>query len=501
MHTRRRFLQDAALAAGLFALPGLAKAAQAAGKPRPNVLFIPVDDLKPLLGCYGAPGIRTPNIDALAARGMVFERAYCQQAVCSPSRTSLMTGRRPDSTRVYDLETHFRNTIPDVITLAQHFGANGYRTQAMGKIYHPGFDDAKSWTHGAWHPRGPEYRAKENTTEIAELRRQAVQSGKMTAQEANKKIRGYPWEAPEVADDELPDGRIASQAVQVLRELKGSDRPFFLATGFLKPHLPFVAPKKYYDLYPLESIKLAENPQPPTDAPPMAAHTWGELRAYRGVPAKGALADQQARELIRGYYAATSYLDAQVGRVLDELDRQGLRQNTIVVLWGDHGWHLGDHGLWCKHTNFESAVNAPLLVSAPGMKQPGSRSKALVEFVDIYPTLCDLAGLPLPQGLEGSSFTPLLDQPDRPWKKAAFSQYPRGNGIMGYSMVTDRYRYTEWRKRNAPKVPPAGVELYDHQADPQENVNLAGRTEYKELAGQLSQMLAKGWRGAVPEKL
>jgi arylsulfatase A-like enzyme len=308
-----------------------------------------------------------------------------------------------------------------------------------------------------------------------------------------KRVRGPSWEDPDVADNQLNDGRTADEAIKALQALKG--KPFFLACGFLKPHLPFIAPQKYFEPYPLEKVRLAGNPNPPEDVPPPAMTDSGELRAYSDIPDKGPIPAEKARELVRAYYAAASYTDAQIGRVLDELERLGLADDTVVVLWGDHGWHLGEHGLWCKHTNFEVATRSVLLVRAPGRAR-GERTNALVEFVDIYPTLCELVGLPVPKGLEGASFAPLLKDPARPWKSAAFSQYPRKE-LMGHSMRTDRYRYTEWADRDG-KAAPVGVELYDHQSDPGENVNLANRPECKELAARLAARLHAGWREALP---
>jgi arylsulfatase A-like enzyme len=300
---------------------------------------------------------------------------------------------------------------------------------------------------------------------------------------------GLPWEAADVDDDDLPDGATAARAIEVLGEVK--DRPFFLAVGFLRPHLPFVAPKKYWDLYPQESIRLAANPQPPRDVPSCALYEWSELRAFGGIiPASGPLSDDVARQAIRGYRAATSYLDAQVGRVLDELDRLKLREKTVIVFWGDHGWQLGEHGIWCKHTNFEVATRAPLIVSFPGQKSAGRATNAFVEFVDIYPTLVELCGLPQPKHLDGKSFVPLFEDPSRAWKPAAFSQYSRkvpGIGTaMGHSVRTERYRYTEW------KVPEKGIighELYDHRTDPDENVNLADQPEQAATLQELSALL------------
>ncbi|MHC4672000.1 MAG: sulfatase [Planctomycetota bacterium] len=423
----------------------------AAAKGKYNVLFIAVDDLRPHAGCYGTPIVKTPNIDALAQTGTLFKRAYCQQAVCSPSRTSLLTGRRPDTTKIYDLQTHFRLYIPDVVTLPQYFKQNGYHTQSLG------------------------------TGLTLKLARRG------------KRALGPSWEDPDVPDNALHDGKIAGRAIEVLSSIK--DKPFFLAVGFKKPHLPFVAPKKYFDLYPENIIRLADNPYPPKDVPPFALITWGELRTYSDIPKKGPLTDDKARELVRAYNAATSYTDAQIGRVINHLDNLGLRDKTVIVLWGDHGWQLGEHGLWCKHTNFEVATHSPLIFSAPDQLNKGAKTDALSEFVDIYPTLCELCSLPVPQGLEGISLVPVMNDPNRPWKKAAFSQYPRRSNLMGYSMKTDRYRYTEWTQASQQ---PAGIELYDHKNDPQENVNLANRPENKKLVAKLSKMLNAGWQEALP---
>jgi iduronate 2-sulfatase len=480
----------AAAALGVFAgRPGAAQG------PRLNVLFISVDDLRPQLGCYGDRIARSPNIDRLAARGLVFNRAYCQQAVCSPSRSSLMTGRRPDTTRVYDLETHFRTALPDVVTLAQHFKNNGYHTQSFGKIYHPGFNDPPSWSAPSSGPKAPRY-GPEARALIARLTEEARNAG-LDLKLRRNQPRGPAWEAPEVADAALVDGSLADQAVRALNEVK--DRPFFLAVGFHNPHLPFVAPKKYWDLYSQEQIRPAGNPHPPEDAPAYALTSFGELRSYHGIPKKGPLSEEQARKMVHGYYAAVSYMDAQVGRLLDEVDRLSLRDRTVVILWGDHGWQLGEHGLWCKHTNYETSARAALLISTPGQKSAGRKTDALTEFVDVYPSLADLCGLPAPEGVEGISFKPLLDDPARPWKRAAFHQYPRqipgaGPG-MGYAIRTDRYHLVEW---SVPGKEFREYELYDHRTDPGENVNLAKRPEHAALVKELAGQLHAGWRAAVP---
>lgn len=485
--SRRSFLAAVA-AVGTMALPFRLDAAQ----PRRNVLFIAVDDLRPELGCYGVGQIHSPNIDRLAASGTVFDRAYCQQAVCSPSRTSLLTGCRPDTTKVYDLETHFRKNLPDVVALPQHFKRHGYFTQSVGKIFHGGLDDKPSWSAPPPNASRLMYQLQENKDLVARKAATASQKQFKTASARYNAMTGPAYECADVPDSAYSDGAIADAAIGMLRQAKA--KPFFLAVGFLKPHLPFIAPKKYWDLYRREEIPRAPNPFPPQDVPKMALGDWSELRAYSDIPELGPLTVDQARTLKHGYYACVSYMDAQMGRVLDELDRLGLRENTAIVLWGDHGWKLGEHGSWCKHTNFENDTHAPLICAAPGQKAPGRHTKALVEFVDIYPTLCELAGLPPPAHLEGTSFAPLLGEPNRPWKSAAFSQYPRGAGLMGYSMRTDRYRLTRWMSRDGRE---AAIELYDHQLDPQENVNLAGRPENQALVKELTEKMKGGWKAAT----
>jgi arylsulfatase A-like enzyme len=471
---------------------------------RPNILFVAVDDLRPEFGAYGHSHVHSPNLDRLGRAGIVFNRAYCQQAVCSPSRTSVMTGTRPDTNKVWDLETHFRTALPNVVTLGQHFKQHGYFVQGMGKIYHGGFDDAPTWSVPWQTPRASGAYAKPENLALAN--RPAAPAtgggrkvGKGSARKAARGPRGPAFEAGEVEDTFYTDGRTAELAVATLRELSRKPEPFFLAVGFAKPHLPFVAPKKYWDLYDPAKIQLATNRFRPKDAPEYAIQPGGELRSYHGIPA-GSIPDELARQLKHGYYAAISYMDAQLGKVLDELDRLGLTDKTIIVLWGDHGWKLGEHDAWCKHSNCEHDTNAPLLVAAPGLKARGVRTDALVEFVDIYPTLADLAGLPLPAHLEGLSFKPLLESPARPWKTAAFSQYPRsldGRPIMGYSMRTDRHRFTVWVQRNDhSKV--VALELYDHQTDPQENTNVAALPANTALVERLMTQWRAGWKGARP---
>ncbi|MBI5693085.1 MAG: sulfatase [Verrucomicrobia bacterium] len=480
---------------------------------RPNILFIAVDDLRPEFGAYGASHVRSPNLDRLARSGITFNRSYCQQAVCSPTRSSLLTGTRPDTTKVWDLVTHFRDALPDVVTLPQHFKNHGYFVQGMGKIYHGGLDDPASWSVPWQYPVAPTYARPENAVYNrlhAGLDPDATsKAGGKSAEKKKEKVptprnsRGPAFEAGDVDDNFYQDGKVCDLALATLREIAGKKSPFFLAVGFVKPHLPFISPKKYWDLYDPAKITLAPNPYRPKDAPEYAILPGGELRNYRDIP-EGHLPDDLARQLRHGYYAAISYMDAQVGKLLDELDRLGLRKNTIVILWGDHGWKLGEHDAWCKHSNCENDTNTALLLSVPGMKHAGAKTNSLVEFVDVYPTLADLAGLPLPKHLEGLSFKPLLDQPTRPWKQAAFSQYPRpgsksGVGqLMGYAMRTDRYRFVVWVGRNDHSKVDA-IELYDHETDPQENQNLAGRPEHAALVARLMTQWKAGWRAAGPK--
>jgi arylsulfatase A-like enzyme len=317
-----------------------------------------------------------------------------------------------------------------------------------------------------------------------------------------KRPGGLPWEAPDVPDNALREGHMTDEVIRVLHGLDEGDsgRPWFLAVGYHKPHLPFVAPKKYFQLYDREQIPLATNPFPPRDAPPFAVYNWNDLRHYYGIPDVGPLGDEQSRDLKHAYYACVSYVDAQIGRLLDTLDDLAVRKKTIIIVWGDHGWQLGEHGMWDKHSNFETSTWSPLIVSMPGQK--AGRTEALVEFVDIYPSLCELAGLPLSPGLEGVSFAPLIDDPSRPWKKAAFSQYPRvipGYGKiargMGHSMRTDRYRFTEWR---VPGTDFRAYELYDHRTDPDENTNMAKHPDQRDLVEQLKKQLHAGWQAALP---
>lgn len=452
-----------------------------------NVLFISVDDLRPELGCYGHEQIVSPNIDKIAAEGLVFERAYCQQAICSPSRISLLTGLRCETTKIYGLKFLKKDKLPDIVSLPAHFKKNGYKTLSIGKIYHHNQDDPVAWSK-------PPFRAMQGSGYITEEGQKIVALNRKT--NPNSGTKGPVSEAADVPDSEYSDGKLADKSIEELRAMNG--KPFFLALGFRKPHLPFTAPKQYWDMYVPQEIKLADNPFYPEGITPYTMNNYGELRNYYNMP-KGneRVDDKLARHLIHGYYACVSFIDAQIGRIVDELERLGLRDNTIIIIWGDHGWKLGEHDSWCKHTNFEIDCRAPLIISDPQMNMKGIRTRALTEFIDIYPTLCELTDLPKPGHLEGRSFRPLMENPDQDWKKAAFSiwvqkkyRYDLETQIIGYAMKTDRYRYIEWRHTKSGEV--RGRELYDHQTDPQENVNVVDKAEYAETVIKLEAQMRQG---------
>ncbi len=458
---------------------GFCCAALTAAETKPlNVLFIAVDDLRPEVNASGSKVIKTPNMDRIAARGTTFDRAYCQQAVCSPSRSSLMTGRRPDATRVWDLETHFRTALPDAVTVAQYFKNHGYHSQGMGKIFHGGFDDAPSWTVPWQTPKAPQYANPEN---------QRLQAGNV---DKKGRGRGPAYESADVSDDTYTDGKTARLAVATLAELKKQGKPFFLAVGMAKPHLPFVAPKKYWDLYDPKDIYVPAYQKLPAGAPGFVGHTNGELKSYAGIPDADPVPADLARTLRHGYYAAVSYMDAQVGIVLDALEKEGLADSTVIVLWGDHGWQLGEHGLWHKHTNFEVSARAPLLISMPGQKAAGRKSASLAEFIDIYPTLADACGLPKPKDVEGVSLKPVLNDASAQVRPVAISQYPRsdaGKSLMGYSIRDERWRLTLWRDRKDNSI--HATELYDEANDPHETVNVATQAEHAEVIARLTKHL------------
>jgi iduronate 2-sulfatase len=456
-----------------------------------NVLFIAVDDLRPELGCYGKSQIKSPNIDALAKQGMQFNRAYCQYALCNPSRSSLLTGRRPTSIRIYDLATFVRTYVPDVVTLPQLFKQNGYECRSFGKVFHVtngNHEDDISWSVPAWHSPADDNRQPQRGTTDAQ--RKAAEFVKRypdtPAMDARAKI--LPYQSPNVADDQLIDGQVANKAVSAINEIK--DGPFFLAVGFYRPHMPWVAPKKYWDLYNPDEIHISSNQNLPEGAPAFASNQASEFRSYKGVPREGPIPEDIQREAIHGYCASVSYADAQIGKVLSELQRLGLREKTIVILWGDHGYQLGEHGTWNKRTNWELAARVPLIISVPGQAHAGEQANALVELLDMYPTLVELCGLKPPTGLEGRSFVPLLKDPHQPWKEAAFTIIRKpipelGDGF-GRALRNDRYRFVEW---SGPDSDKRVYELYDEQADPEESFNIANRPENKALVKELVEQL------------
>ncbi len=509
--------------------------AQKKATNKPNILFIAVDDLKPLLGCYGNTLVKSPNIDRLAKMATVFNRNYCQQAICGPTRASLMTGTRPDVTQVWNLTTQMRDVNPDLVTLPQYLISQGYETSAIGKIYHPSSAingvDPVSWSipylkskesdfpAELGEPANGQYQMKETkekmTPEIIAERKQKNKD--LAANDENpKSIKGPSTECIDVPDTAYEDGVIALLAKDQIISLSKKDKPFFMAVGFHRPHLPFVAPKKYWDLYNREDMPIATFQEHSKNGPLIAYHQSGELRNYLDIPEFATLSADSLRiglklekqkELIHGYYAAVSYMDAQVGILLNTLESLGTLDNTIIVLWGDHGWHLGDHDLWHKHTNFEEATRAPLIIAGPGLK--AGKTSSLTEFVDVFPTICDLAGVGVPKNLDGKSLKPLMQNNKKIAKEFSISQYPRklkkaemvkagytDPKIMGYSLRTDKFRYTIWMnnftsKQSFNEAQVYASELYDYDKDPLETVNVVNDVNYSQKAKELkSKMIA-----------
>lgn len=497
------------------ALPALAGRGRATGarpdpgSPAKNVLLVLVDDLRTELGCYGSTRVSTPNIDRLASGGLTFLRCYCQQAASGPSRTSLLTGLRPDSTRVYDDRTHFRRAAPSAITLPEHFRRHGYETTAFGRIFGPSaLDDRPSWDIAPWTPGAPPWRSAECNDLAASNWDRLRQNGwRIAAPDIAASERrgtgqssggpGNSWGASEENDADLRDGQTARAAAAAIDVL--SERRFFVAVGFRRPQLPLFAPQRYFSLYPRGTWGAPESPEPPLDAPPFALQRSEEIRGYADIPAEGPIPDSKARELIRAYRACVSYIDAQIGILLDTLHDKALDESTVVAVVGVNGSHLGELGLWNKNSNYEAATHAPLVVRAPGQRNAGRRTAALVESVDLFPSVCALCGIPAPRGLEGSSWRGLFDDPKRLWKRAVFSQHPRliprvGPG-MGYSMRTARHRYTEWSGLDSPY---STAELYDYKDSPNESRNIANRPEHGSLVNGLAHMLREGWQGSLP---
>jgi len=456
-----------AIAAAAFLMAG------APAAPRLNVLFIAVDDMNNDLGCYGHPLVKSPNIDRLAKMGVKFDRAYCQFPLCSPSRSSLMTGLRPDTTRVFNLSYHFRKGLPDVVTLSQLYRNNGAFAARVGKIYHygnpgdigtSGLDDKPSWDL-VLNPAG-----RDKTALEPEIINYTPKRGLGSAMCFLSDKEGR--------DEEHTDGKVATEAIKLLEEHQG--KPFFLAAGFYKPHTPYVAPKKYFDPYPMDKIQLPKEPADHLKAVPKPA-----LASTAPHPLFGVTEDQ-ARECKQAYYAAISFVDAQIGRLLDAMDRLKLWETTVVVFWSDHGYHLGDHGLWMKQSLFEQSARVPMILVAPGAKGNGKVCARTVELLDLYPTLADLSGLTPPKEIQGASLRPLLDDPSKAWDRSAFTQVQRG-AFPGHAVSTEKWRYIEWDGGKA------GTQLYDRESDPQEFVNLASDPKHAKVVEELQALVKKNW--------
>jgi len=466
----------------------LASTAHAVAAAKPNVLFIAVDDLNTHLGCYGNKVVQTPNIDRLAKRAVRFDRAYTQFPLCSPSRVSLLTGLRPDQTRIFELQTDFRKkTLPDVITMPQLFRQHGYFVARVGKMFHygvpgqigtPGLDDPMSWDV-AINPRG---RDKDEEDKVTNITRGIRNPNANPANAARRGTNAPPlgaalaWFASDGADEEFTDAKVAAETVRLLDENAG--KPFFIGCGFYRPHVPWILPKKWFDLYPLGKISVPKMPPGDrADKPPDAF--WVKPPNYNRT-------EDECRQAKRANYAAISHMDAQLGKVLDALDRLKLWDNTVVVLWGDHGWHLGEHGNWQKQSLFEESARVPLLVAVPGAKGTGKGSPRTVETLDLYPTIIDYAGLPAPHKLPGASLRPLLDKPSAKWDRPAYTQVRRGNTnnfFFGRSVRTERWRYTEWDDGRK------GSELYDERKDPGEHKNLASDPKHTAVVAEMRRLL------------
>jgi len=442
---------------------------------KPNILFFIVDDLRTQLGCYGVPRMVTPNIDRLAADGTLFERAYSAFPICGPSRASTLTGLRPAPTRFFQWNASVDKDVPGALTIPEHFKNHGYYTRCIGKTLHNENDCARAWSGGVWMPPGG-IGAVPGAYAVPENREQKIATGK-----------GPAFEAADVDDDAYGDGQGAALAVRELGELAKKGQPFFLSVGFVRPHLPFNAPQRYWDLYDRDVIEVPENRSLPENAPDLAATNWQELRNYADIPPEGPLDDETARTLIHGYNAGVSYMDAQLGRVVDELERLGLRNDTIIVLCTDHGWQLGEHGLWSKHCLFEQSLHCPLIVRGPAVES--GRAAGLVEFVDIFPSLCELAGLPVPAHLHGQSFVPQLRDARTPGKDAVFSRHSNQESIK-----IDEYRYSEWTDEKGTVI---ARMLFDHEFDPGENFNLAGSPAHESTVAELAHALRENARATA----
>ncbi len=491
---------------------------------QPNILFISIDDLRPTLGAYDDPIAITPHIDQLAAEGMTFRQTFCQAAVCAPSRASLMTGLRPDSTRVWHLGDQFRKINPNTVTMPQYFSKFGYHTVNIGKIFHNYMPDSISWDEPDLRPARyikPDWLGRDGETFYISEEVNKSQERKRDSLLALRPVRyadgwntGPAWEAANVHDTMYYDGAQTELAKKTLTRLSKTNQPFYMGLGYFRPHLPFVAPKKYWDLYDRDKMPLATNPEIPENAPLYSMNSMYELRHYDGFNHIGhptsdyRMSEDTVRILRQGYYASVSYIDALLGDLVAHMKELGIYENTIIVIWGDHGWKLGDHNSWGKMTNYNIDLEVPMIVRYPGQENRGAQTYGITELVDMFPSLCELAGIEVPDYMQGTSFVPLLENPDRPWKKAAFSQFHRrpnvsadGKRYMGYSINTDAYHYIEWYAwdhQTGTRGEFKSAELYDRKNDPFETVNIAEDEAFIQVVAGLSKQLADGWRQAKP---
>jgi iduronate 2-sulfatase len=494
-------------------------------KVQPNVLFISIDDLRQSLGVYEDPIAISPHIDRLASEGITFREAFCQAAVCAPSRASLMTGVRPDSTRVWHLGDKFREINPDAVTMPQYFSNFGYHTINIGKIFHNYMPDSISWDEPDLRParylREDWLKRDGETFYISE----AVNQSQFIKRDSLLKLRpvryadgwntGPAWEAADVHDTLYYDGAQTELAKNALTRLSQSEKPFFMGLGYFRPHLPFAVPKKYWDMYDPTNMPLPPNPEIPEGAPLHSMNSMYELRHYDGFNHIGhptssyRMSEDTIRTLRQGYYASVTYVDALIGDLIAHLKEIGIYENTIIVIWGDHGWKLGDHNSWGKMTNYNIDLRVPIIIRSPNQKNRGVQTHSFVELVDLFPTLCELAGIDIPDYMQGTSLVPLMENPERPWKTAAFSQFHRrpkvsadGKRYMGYSINTPAFHYIEWYTwdhTSGTRGELKHVELYDRKKDPHEKVNIADNPDVSEIRKRLADQLEAGWQEALPE--
>jgi iduronate 2-sulfatase len=467
-----------------------------AASDKPNVLLILIDDLRPELGCYGAQHMVTPNLDQLASESILFDNAYTQQAVCLPSRISLFSGQYPQTTGVTTLQDKFWKLHENPVTLTRHLRENGYWAIGMGKVYHDEqWREWDDWTEMNNRRDGVfrnKYASPESIEKLKDLSKEAKEQG-LKGKAFRQYVRFGPTEQSFGPDSNYHDYDLTDLAIERFEQRKDKDQPFFMTVGYRKPHLPFVAPKRFWDLYDREALELADNPSLPEGAPQIASMTWGELRAYKGVPQEGPVSKQLERELMHGYYACVSFVDEQVGRLIQSLKEQGLAEDTLVILWGDHGWKLGEHGMWCKHTNYEVDTRIPLMIRLPDGRQAGSVTKELTESIDLYPTICEFLGLPVPEQVEGDSVAYLFEDASAIRQEAAYSEYQRHGGVTGFSIKYQNFRYTEWIHLETGEI--REREMYDHSVDPDENTNAASSLKHIDQLPTLSTVLHKGPAG------